>query len=318
MLPNSDLIFQLGGVPVDVASAGGKVFYYDPTNGNDNYAGTSAKAAKKTLLAGYNLLRDGYNDILVAIGGATADTPAVAFVWSKNYAHLIGANNGLPGMGQRSRIVNAAAYNLATLIEFSGSGCLIANTQFFDGKNSAVAGQNVLVSGSRNHFVNCFFAGMGDATAGAPATIAGSYSLKVTGSENAFEESVIGLDTVVRSAANHELIVAGGARNLFRKCQLRSWSVTAGKFLVGIDSTSADMRDVVFEDSLFFNYSPNWATGISNAIDTSTITNTAWVILKGENLFVGNGMGIATDVSHVYGAGAAPNAGMFIATQPTT
>ena len=320
MTTHQDMIYALGGVPValgmgPVALAGGKWYFCDPTHGTANGDALTPESATKSLLTAYNLCRDGYNDGVIFLGGATAYKPLVAFTWSKSFTHLIGATNGLPGMGQRARIVNDAAYDLAVLFTLSGSGCLVSNIQFFDGKDNAADGACVLISGSRNMLYNCFVAGMGDATASGPFSRAGSYSLKISGDENTVFNSVIGLDSVARTAANAELIVSG-ARNRFVKSELRSQSTTAGKFLVKVDSSAADLRDVQFEDCLFFNYTPNWVTGITDAFNMS-ITNTAYVILKGSCQFVGC-TGIADTVTRIYGAGAAPNAGMFLSTQPTT
>ena len=321
MTTYSDMLNHLGGVPVaaglgDVALAGGKWYFCDPSHGQADGDGKSIADASSNLANMYSLLRDGYHDGVVMIGKASAYNPSTAITWSKNYAHLIGANNELPGMGQRSRIVNTAANDLAVLFTLSGSGCLVKNIQFFDGKDSAADGACVLVSGSRNHLVNCFVAGMGDATASGPQTRAGSYSLKLSGSENTVSRSTIGLDTVVRSAANHELIVSG-ARNKIENSDIRSNSVTSGKFLVQIDN-SADMRDVQFNNVLFFNYSSNWATGITDAFDIPAGGSTVYVIYDALCRFVGVGMGVGNNVTHLYGAGAAPNAGFGIALNPTT
>lgn len=311
----SDLADGAGALGL-LQQAGGKWYYCDPTNGTAGGDGLSPETANSNLLTVYNLCRDGKNDGVIFIGGATAYTPTAAFTWSKDYTHLIGATNSLPGMGQRARIVNSSANDLSTLFTLSGDGCMIANIQFFDGKDSATDGQNVLVSGDRNHLVNCFFAGMGDSTASGPFSRAGSYSLKVSGSENTVSGGTIGLDTIARTGANSELIVSG-PRNRFIGCEIRSSSTTAGKFLVNIDSGSADLRDVQFEDVLFFNYSSNWATGITNAFNMD-VTNTVWVILRGDCQFVGTNLGVADTVTRIYGAGPAPDAGMFISTQPTT
>lgn len=296
--------------------AGGTWYYCDPTNGSAAGDALTPQTATNDLAVAYGLCRDAYNDGVFFLAGATAYKPTTAFVWSKNYTHLIGVNNSLPGMGQRSRIVNDAAYDLAVLFTLSGSGCMVANIQFFDGKDNAADGACVLVSGSRNHLANCFVAGMGDATASAPFSRAGSYSLKVTGAENTVSGGTIGLDTVARTGANAELVVTG-ARNRFIGCEIRSNSTTAGKFLVQINS-AADMRDVQFEDVLFFNYSTNWATGITDAFDTSLVSSTVYIILRGNCQFVGVGMGVASTVTRVYGAGPLPHASMFISTQPTT
>lgn len=298
--------------------AGGNWYYCDPTNGTTSGDGLTAASANSNLDTVYALLRDGYNDGVIFIGGATAYKPTTAggIVWSKNYAHLIGATNSLPGMGQRARIVNDAANDLSVLFTLSGNGCMVANIQFFDGKDSAADGACLLVSGSRNHLVNCFVAGMGDATASGPFSRAGSYSAKVTGAENTFTDCTIGLDTIARTAANAELIVSG-VRNRFNGCEFRSNSTTSTHLLVSIDNT-ADMRDVQFNNCLFFNYSTNWATGITDAIGVSGGGATVYVIIDPLCQFVGVGMGVASTVTHVYGSGAAPNAGFGISTQPTT
>lgn len=294
----------------------GNVFYCDPTNGTAGASADSPENATNSLLEAYNLTTAGQNDVVKFIGGATSYQPSAAFTWSKNYTHLLGVSAPI-SMGQRCRIVNTAANDLATLFTVSASGCIFSNLQFFDGKDNAADGSCVLVSGDRNYFENCFFAGMGDGTAGAPATRSGSYSLKVSGSENTLAECNIGLDTIIRTAANHELIVAG-ARNLFDRCRLISYSETAGKFLAQIDNSGGDLRWNEFRDCTWFNYSANWATGITDAIDMPAAGATHYLILSGQHVFVGVGMGVADTVTHIYGAGAAPNAGMFVATQPTT
>lgn len=309
------------GVPVlgsglGVMLAGGNWYFCDPTNGNDSNDGLTAASAKSTLLAAYNLTRNNRNDGVIFLGGATAYQPSAAFTWSNSYTHLIGATNSLPGMGQRARIVNAAANDLAVLFTLSGNGCLMQNIQWFDGKDSAADGACVLVSGSRNHFVNCFIAGMGDATASGPATRAGSYGLTVSGAENAFTKCHIGIDTIARTAANSELIVSG-ARNTFDECMIECYSETAGKFLVKIDNSGGDLRWTRFHNCGFYNYTVNWATGITNAFSMPASGSTHDVILTGANYFH-KGMTVADNLTHIYSAAPVPNAGFGIAVNPTT
>lgn len=296
--------------------AGGNWYYCDPTHGTVSGDATSPATANSSLLICYNLCRDGYNDGVIFIGGATAYAPSAAFVWSKSYCHLIGATNALPGMGQRARIVNTAANDLAVLFTLSGSGCCFANIQFFDGKDKAEDGACLLVSGSRNHLINVFVAGMGDATASGPFSRAGSYGLKVSGSENCFTSCTIGLDTIARTAANAELIVAG-ARNSFVGCDIRCNSTTAGKFLVVIDNAGGDLRDIIFENCTFFCYSENWGAGINNAFDMPAGGSTHWVFLKDCALY-GTSVGWADTVTHLLTADPVPNAGAGIAVAVTT
>ncbi len=292
----------------------GDVFWVDPANGNDSNDGSAPDKAVALLATAYGRCTSGKHDVVLLLGSATANSPTAAITWAKNFTHLIGVTNPLPGMGQRCRVVNTAANDLATLFTLSAYGCIVRNVQFFDGKDKAEDGACVLVSGARNYFENVFVAGMGHAT---PAGRAGSYSLKVSGEENAFRDCTIGLDTINRTAANSELIVSA-ERNRFEHCDIRSYSETAGKFLVKIDNSGGDLRETIFDDCLFYNYTQNWATGITNAFSMPSSGSTHYVILRGNCQVVGVGTGWADTVTHIYGAGPAPNAGFGISTNPTT
>lgn len=302
----------LSGIPRGPKS---KVFFYDPVNGSDSNTGTSFQSPLKTLTAAEDKCTANQHDVVIALAGATADTPTASVTWDKNYTHLIGLGGDLPGMGQRSRIVGSAANDLAVIMTISASGCIFRNLQFFQGGDAATALGAVLVSGSRNFFKNVFFAGGGHAT---PAADAGMYSLTVSGSENYFETCTIGLDTIVRAAANSELIVSG-VRNEFKSCKILSNSVTAGKFLVKLDNAGGDLRYTYFSgECLFYNYTENWATGITNAFDMPAGGATHNAIIGPLCQLVGVGTGWSDTVTHMYGCGAAPNAGFGISTNPTT
>jgi hypothetical protein len=313
----SDLKDGLAAIGGGVTACGGKWYFCDPTHGTEGGDGETPQTANSNLKTLYDRCRDGYNDGVFFIPGATAYSPAAAFVWSKSYTHLVGLTNGLRGMGTRARIVNTAALDLATLFTMSGDGNLLSGIQFFDGKDKTEDGANVLISGSRNRVVNCFAAGMGSAVASGPFSRAGSYSMKVSGDENAVEDSTVGVDTVARTAANHELIVSG-VRNRFDGCDIRSNSVTPGKFLVQIDNSVQDMRDVQFNDCKFFNYSSNWATGVTDAFNIPAAGNTVYLLLDEKCRFYGVGMGVGNNVTHIYATGAAPAAGFGLMTNPTT
>lgn len=312
-----DGVYQFGGAAIgaglpEVISAGGKWYWCDPTHGTAGGSGESLADASNNLATLYAKLRDGYNDGIFFVGGATAYNPSSSITWSKSYAHLIGLSGGLPGMGQRCRIVGTTGNDLNPVITISGSACVFQNLQFFQGADKDEDSGNVVVSGDRNLFKNVFFAGMGHAT---PAARAGAYNLKVTGSENAFANCTIGLDTIVRAAANYELIISGG-KNSFYDCDIRAYTSTANKLLVKVDASAADLRDTIFQDCLFYAYSQNWGTSLTNAF-TVAGSNTHFIILKGNCQFVGCS-GIADVITHIYGAGPVPNAGMFLSTNPTT
>jgi len=293
-----------------------QVYIVDPVNGSDSNPGLSFKQPLKTVAAAYALCTTNQHDVVLFLGMASADNPAAAIDWAKSYTHLVGMSAPLPGVGQRCRLVGTAALDLDYIIDFQGSGCIVKNIQFYQGNDAAEDSGAVIVSGSRNHFENCFFAGMGHATAAARA---GSYSLKVTGAENCFERCTVGLATMVRAAANTELWLTGECnRNEFRDCEIVSWSVTAGKFGVKLDA-SAVPYTLVFKNTAFINLnSDNGAAGgkPDNAISDAA-TPMHQIVLWGDCPLVGYD-GWADTATYVYGAGAVPNAGYGIAVNPTT
>jgi hypothetical protein len=301
---NINEYLMLNGIPRGPHS---RVFLVDPVYGSDSYSGDRWTKPLKTVTKAEDLCVAGHHDVVVLIGSGTPDEPAATITWDKNFTHLIGLTSPLPGMGQRARIVNTAANDLTTLLTVSAQGCIFKNIKISDEKDAAVAGYNVHVSGHWNYFENCQFTGMVNATGGAPATIAGSYSLRVSGNENAFKDCSIGVDTIIRTAANAELIVSG-VRNRFIHCDIRSYSTTAGKFLVKIDPSAGDMRETIFDDCLFLNYTPNWATGITDAFNM-VAGATSNVILRGNCMLVGVGTSWADVVTHVYHMLAAPATG---------
>lgn len=310
-----------GSVPVDLGvqdaidrslfpTAGNK-YYVDPANGNDANDGKSPGKAFLTVAYAKSQMTANQNDVLYFLGGATADNPAATITWDKDYTHLIGISAPL-AVGQRCRIVGTAAVDLAPIMTISANGCIFANIQWYQGKDANTDGGAVDVTGSRNAFINCFFAGMGHAT---PAARAGSYSLKVTGQECLFDNCAIGLDTITRAAANAELWISTGADRLtFRSCRIYSQSDTQTKLMVLIDGLD---RWCEFENCIFHNFSVNWATTLSNAI-SDTVATTHNVYLRG----VGNQLvgitGWADTVTHIYGIGPVPNAGYGVSIAPTT
>jgi hypothetical protein len=280
-------------------------FLVDPVNGSDSNPGTNWDSPLKTVAAAYALCTGDQHDAVLFLSGDTADNPAAAIAWDKDFTHLIGLSGDLPGMGQRCRMVGTAALDLAQLVTFSSHGCIVRNIQFFQGSDAAATKGAVVVSGDRNEFTNCFFAGMGHATNAAENA---SYSLTVSGSENYFNKCTVGLDTIVRSGTNSELIVSG-IRNKFDDCLVLSNSVTAGKFLVKIDNAVGDLRYTVFKDCLFHNYTTNWANGIDNAFDMPASGGTHYVILQGNCMLVGVNSGWADTVTHIFHMLPAPATG---------
>jgi hypothetical protein len=311
-----DQVYQLGGVPVGSATgavglAGGKVFFVDVANGTAGGSGKTPADATNSILTAYGYCTDGKNDCVVVIGSGSAWAPTATLAWAKSYTHLIGAAVPLPGMGNRCRIEAAASADITPVITVSGSGCLFSNIKCNNMHDAASDSGCILVSGSRNMFVDCEIFGMGSTQAGARA---GSYSVNVTGEENHFLRTTIGADTVLRAAANSELLVSN-ARNSFSDCTFRSNCVTAGKFMVKINADSTDLRSIIFEDCLFYNYATNHAATLTDAFNISG-ARTHDVILKGNNILIGID-GWATGAATVEAAGALPHASYGVAISLT-
>lgn len=234
----------------------GKVLYCDYANGSDSTGDGSAAKPYQTLATAYAATTTGKNDIVVIVGdGGTAATQrqTAAFTWSNSATHCIGVSS--PSLySQRARIApttTATAYT--PLMTISGNGCLFANIQFWHGFTTGTATEiDLSITGSRNVFKNCHIAGIGDTTAGNGA---GSRCVKLaTGGENLFEDCVIGVDTVLRSAANASVEFASGTtRNVFRRCHF-PFQTDDATVLGFIGSAAACMdRHQIFDNCLFVN-----------------------------------------------------------------
>jgi len=299
----------LTGIPRGPKS---KVYVVDPVNGSDSNVGMSFKSPLLTVAAAFALCVGDQHDVVLMISGDTADIPTAAINWNKDYTHLIGLSSDLPGLGQRCRIVGTAGNDLTQVITFAGNGCVVKNIQFYNGADADVDSGAVIITGDRNHFKNCFFAGMGHATPGARA---GSWSAKLTGAaENFFEDCAFGLDTILRAAANAELVMASSSKNIFRRCMFMSYSETAGKFMVSLDNSAAGLNS--FQDCLFYNQSVNWAAPIDNAFTIIGSGATYYIDLCRCRLVGIDGW--SDVVTRMYTSDPLPHASAGVPTVPTT
>ncbi len=254
----------------------GNVYYVDPTNGSSGNDGLTPGNAKASLLAAYNLTTADQNDVVVFLGGATADNPSAALTWSKSYTHLIGVSSPLPGLGQRCRVVALAATAVSPVITFSANGCIVKNIQFYNEKAAGAAAGVAIVTGSRNYFENVFFMSP-------VATDAASYSLKMSGSENVFVRCTIGQLTNPRAAASYGLWLHGAtavSRNKFIGCEFLSWGYNADHVHVLVDVDIVTVPWVTwFEDCLFQHV----GTSLTEAINDNSTSAGHQIVLRGHN-----------------------------------
>ena len=262
-----------------------KAFCYDTVNGSDSNTGTSWQSPLLTLEAAEDLCTADRHDTVIAIAGDTANNPAAAIAWDKDYTHLVGLSSGVYGLGQRCRVVTLAATAVTPTITFSSNGCIVKNIQFYNEKAAGSAAGVAIVTGSRNYFENVFFM--------TPvATDAASYSLKMSGSENVFKHCTIGQYTNFRSAASYGLWLYGAtavSRNLFDECMFMAWSggTPSAHAHVFVDSAIVTVPWVtIFKDCLFLN---NYGGGTIQvqAIDDDSTATGHQIILWGKNSFSG-------------------------------
>lgn len=256
----------------------GKIYYCDPVNGLDTNngllaapSGAAGQGPVQTLGAGYNLLRNGFNDALVLIGNGQASGSAriTTFTWSKNAAHLFGIC-APSAVSQRARIANPTTAGLVITANFftlSGNGCLFSNLSFFQGAGAGQTGIAaailMTIAGSRNAFINCDFEGMGDTTASADA---GSRCILISGGgqENYFGHCNIGLDTVQRTNANASVEIAGGGpRNTFENCTFLFDSSDGLQYAILGNAAAALDRWLLVKGCQFINSINSGSTAIA-------------------------------------------------------
>lgn len=311
----------------------GKVFYCDPVNGLDANNGQQVVATPgqngtgpvQTLGAGYALLTEGENDVLVLIGNGLSSGSArlhAAFTWAKDAAHLIGICSGSP-FSQRARIAPGTTDTaFANFFTVSGNGCYFSNLQFFQGFATAIAAEICMtVSGQRNVFNNCSISGMGDTGSGLGANSTTSRNLLLQAGENLFVNCTIGLDTVQRNAANASVEITGNsARNVFKDCLFPSYLGSSGTGALGLKTAAASALDrfTLFDGCIFVN-AINSGGSTMTALITLAAASGGMIVMK-SCMTVGITT-ISTDSTtngQVWIVGPTPNAGAFLATAATS
>lgn len=282
-----DKVYELGGVPM------GGQFQSEPdstiwlkASGSDGRNGRSPSRAVLTLGQAHTLIPADKNGVVYLVsesnsaGSTTIRIADATETWSKDGTHLIGVAGGQM-IGSRARISNTAATaDVSPLMAWSADNGSMKNIHIFYGEADAGDLGAFQVSGERNYFYNCHFAGIGNDTQDA----ADAYSLSLTGDENLFEKCVIGLDTIGRgTASNSELqLVASqtATRNIFKDCIFLTFADAAGhQFVKSTGDLSLD-RFLMFDNCSFINSGVN-AGGVemTEAFDLST-TMGGTVIIK--------------------------------------
>jgi hypothetical protein len=281
-------------------------FFVDPKDGANTNDGKSPSGAVADIKTAYDLCESGRGDGIVVYSAGTTAANTSSYLtavldWSKHGITVLGIASGSWVYG-RARIANAAATtNIANLVTVSGSNNFFKNIAMFNGGSNVASVGCLKVTGHRNHFENCHFVGAGHAT---PAAAVGAYDVLVDGGQdNSFEKCVLGTDTIVRAAANGNVLFDGGAwRTKFTDCDIVAYSETAGKGAIKSADADAISGFHVFSRCRFTAWKPNGLGALTSAfigtkptsgqilIDSCTLAGwAAWDSVGGnDTLYIAN------------------------------
>ena len=142
-----------GGIPTTF----GDYWYVDADGGDDSNTGKTMKTAKKTVLAGYNLMASGNNDVLLlSAAGAHAITAELAV--AKNNVHFVGlgVTSRYFGQGTRFEMGSGGSANSGIILN-TGKRNSFSNIKFFNTDSStsfAVADGGEFSQWNHCEFVN--------------------------------------------------------------------------------------------------------------------------------------------------------------------
>ena len=281
---NFDIVRANAFVGLGGLTTQGNVWHVKPSSGSDGQSGKTSSEAVATVSKALSLATANQNDIILLYAesnsaSSTSDYQSATLTWNKNLTHLVGVGTNPPA-SNRARIAQlSTATGVSPLVNVTASGCMFKNFSIFHGVADATSLIALQVTGERNVFEDMHIAGMGNAS----QVAAGGTSLKLTGSENAFRNCTIGLDTVGRDAGTEgELWVDGAAtRNVFEDCLFAAFiSNVAYEHVVLEDATAID-RYLRFKNCVFYSISANNATPQDQIFEFKASLTQGHIILEG-------------------------------------
>jgi len=280
-----DYFLKAGQLP-SLPPIRGQWFFVDPYQGSDTgRTGKSISQAFASFKKAYDSCVSGRGDgIAVLSGGITAANTSsylsASLDWTKWGITVFGVC-APTRMAQRSRIANLSTVNtLVYMIDVQGSNNSFLNISISNFGTDKAAVGGVKVTGNRNYFGNVHFIG-----GGGRAGQVGDYDLSLTGSENTFENCVLGSDTWDRGdAANCNLLLPGGGaivmRNKFIGCEFTSKhaaGTTAGA--VRLARSDAIQGDLLF-DNCYFNVYRDGAIAAEVAVAIGTAPDNGFLVFR--------------------------------------
>jgi hypothetical protein len=196
----------------------------------------------------------------------------------------------------------------------SGSGCYFSNISVVAAFSTGNAAEiPVIVSGSYNVFENC---AIGYPLS--PEAIAGTTSraLKITGGgENAFNGCVIGSDTVIRSALNATIELAGGtARDQFNGCTFNCKTSSATTLHILGTGNNCISTYIMFKNCVFMNVTDQSGVVLTSVGSFTTATPNGSVLFPGSACVGATKWGDTNFLANSYvdNVGGAATAGLML------
>ena len=278
-IPTYNGIPMIGGIPPIT----GTYYHVNPRIGSNGNKGTSSKRPLDTFVKAEDLLTTAVGDgiIVWSQGNSGADTTTYftsAMAFDKSGCTVVGVHAGQSFKG-RARMSASATYDLAYMMDVSGSNNSFYNLHFGNDGDANTALGCVRVTGNRNYFYNCHFVGGNHATPAAvalnPGTSYGAHDLLVSASELTFERCTFGDNSVIHAGNNANVVFGTQLSKVeFKDCRFVKHSTTAGTGALGFYATNCLNGWVTFDNCIFTCWASNEvATANTSMIIGSEQTN---------------------------------------------
>lgn len=213
------------------------------------------------------------NDVVIITGESHSLDASLTV--SANEVHYVGASMG--GMFARSRIGMSTAFT--PMITVSGYGNSFHNLYTMHG---TAAGDYMgwRITGHRNKFYNCHFAGPLNAAQGGHASYEG---MSIEGTGNEFHNCIFGTDSVARDEITPNVTLAAGSNTIFKDCYFDCQLTDGDPIFVKVENNTTTIAR--FQNCMFTAMNPNWATAMTVAF-TFSAGATAGIYLDNNCNFV--------------------------------